>query len=152
MDNKFIGVPDELNNKHKHDRVCKNCGRKILYNPDPKADLCPMCKELQLFADVRDYIRANDVKDYEVAEHFGISLSKVNEWIKQGRIQYKDDPTIQKVIMGNYCQICGSPLNFGTVCPACMKMKKKSETLGVAINQNNASGDNKMQLIDKNKK
>lgn len=135
--------------KNKHDiKVCKNCGRKIFH--DPQADLCPMCKEQELFYEVKDYIRKNDVKDYDVAKKFGIPLSKVNEWIKQGRIQYKDDPTMKAVIMGNYCQVCGSPTNFGTICPKCMKMQKRESIHGVAINKINPE-DNKMRFLDNDK-
>ncbi len=151
MEQNSFNKSNELN-KYKRDKVCKNCGRRILYSANSDEDLCPMCKEQQLFADVRDYIRANDVRDYEVAEHFNIPLAQVKEWIRQGRIQYKDDPTIQKVLMGNYCEICGTPLKFGTICTACMKNKRRSEKLGVAINQNNASGSSKMQFMEQDEK
>ncbi|WP_408071976.1 hypothetical protein [Butyrivibrio sp. JL13D10] len=138
---------------HKDDtpktRVCINCGRRILH--DVKGNLCPKCAEQELFCEVRDYIRANDVKDYDVAEHFGIPLSKVKEWIKQGRIQYKDDPTMKEIIMGNYCQICGRPTSFGTICPQCMREKKRSEQHGVAIGQPKPEGSNKMRFMEEDK-
>lgn len=139
----------ELNNM----RVCKNCGRRILREGEGrKGGLCPMCAEQELFCDVRDYIRANDVKDYEVAEKFGLPLAKVKEWIKQGRIQYKNDPTMKNIIMGNYCQICGSPTNFGTICPKCMKEQKKANMHGVAIGQPNRDGNTKMRFMEDDKK
>ncbi|WP_051201120.1 hypothetical protein [Butyrivibrio sp. XPD2002] len=131
-------------------RVCLNCGRRLL--KDSKKNLCPKCAEQELFCDVRDYIRANDVKDYQVAEHFNLPLSKVKEWIKQGRIQYKDDPSMKQIIMGNYCQVCGTPTNFGTICPQCMRDKKRAEQIGVAIAQPKAAGDNKMQFMKDEKK
>ncbi len=114
-------------------RMCINCGRRLVRQA--KGDLCPMCAEQELFCKVRDYIRANDVKDYDVAQKFGIPIAKVKEWIRQGRIQYKDDPTMKNVIMGNYCQVCGSPISFGTICTRCMKEKKKKDLKGVAIGQ-----------------
>ena len=139
---------DKKTNKWEHEeRICRNCGRKILYTQDLKADLCPKCRDQELFYQVKDYIRANDVKDYDVAKHFGIPLSKVNEWIKQGRIQYKDDPSMKAVIMGNYCEVCGSPVAFGTVCPSCMKAQKKAAMKGVSISEKNI-GDNKMRFMD----
>ncbi|SEL37682.1 MULTISPECIES: hypothetical protein [unclassified Butyrivibrio] len=130
-------------------RVCKNCGRKLLHGVE--GDLCPLCAEQELFCDVRDYIRANDVRDYEVAQHFNIPLSKVKNWIKQGRIQYKDDPSMKQVLMGNYCQVCGSPTNFGTICPKCMKERKKSQQIGVAIGQPKPEGSNKMRFMEDDK-
>ena len=135
------------NEKKKADvKVCRNCGRRLIRSA--QNGLCPMCAEQELFNDVRDYIRANDVKDYDVAAKFGLPLSKVKEWIRQGRIQYKDDPTMKASIMGNFCEICGSPISFGTVCPKCMKAKKKENIKGVAITQPNSDGDKKMRFFD----
>ena len=135
--------------KKEKTRVCLNCGRRLLH--DIKGNLCPMCAEQELFCEVRDYIRANDVKDYEVAEHFNLPLSKVKEWIKQGRIQYKDDPTMKQILMGNYCQVCGRPTSFGTICPQCMKEKRKAEQIGVAIAQPKNQGSNKMRFMEDDK-
>ena len=70
-------------------RYCKNCGRVL--SPTYEAELCPTCEENQLFDKVRDYIRKNDVTEMQVAEHFGIPQKKVKAWIKEGRIEYKED-------------------------------------------------------------
>ncbi len=132
-------------------KICTNCGRRLIR--EAKDGLCPMCAEQVLFCEVRDYIRANDVKDYDVAEKFGIPLAKVKQWIKQGRIQYKNDPAIKNVIMGNYCQICGVPTSFGTICPKCMKEQKKKNIQGVAIGQTQTDVNTKMRFLeDKDKK
>ena len=56
---------------------------------------------MNLFAEVKDYIRENDVKEIDVAEHFGIPVSKVRRWIKEGRIQYKEGENITPI----HCQI-----------------------------------------------
>lgn len=130
-------------------KVCINCGRRLLH--DVKGNLCPKCAEQELFCEVRDYIRANDVKDYQVAEHFNLPLAKVKEWIKQGRIQYKDDPSMKQIIMGNYCQVCGKPTNFGTICPQCMRDKKRAEQIGVAIGLPKNEGSNKMRFMEEDK-
>ncbi len=130
-------------------KVCVNCGRRLVRSSEN--GLCPMCAEQELFNEVRDYIRANDVKDYDVAQKFGIPLNKVKEWIRQGRIQYKNDPTMKSVIMGNYCQVCGQPTNFGTICPKCMKEKKKENIQGVAIGKPQGDGNKKMRFMDGDK-
>ena len=70
-------------------KYCKNCGRVL--SPTSEAELCPTCEENQLFDKVRDYIRKNDVTEMQVAEHFGIPQKKVKAWIKEGRIEYKED-------------------------------------------------------------
>ena len=74
---------------------CAQCGR--ILNKVYKDDLCPECKDLNLFAEVKDYIRENDVKEIDVAEHFGIPVSKVRRWIKEGRIQYKEGEHITPI-------------------------------------------------------
>ena len=86
---------------------CAQCGR--ILNKVYKDDLCPECKDLNLFAEVKDYIRENDVKEIDVAEHFGIPVSKVRRWIKEGRIQYKEGENITPI----HCQICGKTIDFG---------------------------------------
>ena len=65
---------------------CKQCGR--ILNKMYRDEICPECKDLNLFAEVKDYIRENDVKEIDVADHFGIPVAKVRRWIREGRIQY----------------------------------------------------------------
>ena len=65
---------------------CKRCGKLL-----PKSwtdDFCEICQEANLFDEVRDYIRDNNVTEREVAEYFGISRAKVKEWIRDGRVEY----------------------------------------------------------------
>lgn len=99
----------------KREKSCKQCGR-TLQKIYPE-DLCPVCQEINLFADVKDYIRSNDVKESDVAEHFGIPISKVRAWIREGRIQYKNYNSSK--ISGVHCQICGKPIDFGNLCAEC---------------------------------
>lgn len=94
---------------------CKQCGR--ILNKVYKEDICPECKDMNLFAEVKDYIRENDVKEVDVAEHFQIPVTKVRRWIKEGRIQYKEGENITSL----HCQICGKSIDFGAVCPECRK-------------------------------
>ena len=59
-----------ISDKYKY---CEFCGRTLPKHYE--GTLCPTCQEAQLFRNVRDYIRANTVNEYEVAEHFGRSKS-----------------------------------------------------------------------------
>ena len=59
----------------------------------------------------------HEVKEIDVAEHFGIPVSKVRRWIKEGRIQYKEGENITPI----HCQICGKTIDFGSVCPECRR-------------------------------
>lgn len=105
--------------QYQEDFRCKRCGRLL---PDIYGDdLCPSCQEAELFSEVKDFIRENDVREMDVAEHFDIPISKVRRWIREGRIQYKGD--VGQSISGVYCQICGKPIDFGNVCSECHRMQ-----------------------------
>lgn len=82
-------------------------------------DLCSVCEAQLIFDDVRDYIRSEEVNEYDVAEHFQIPLEMVRQWIKEGRIEYKERG--EKTIMNAYCQRCGAKVTFGTLCQKCLK-------------------------------
>lgn len=64
-----------ISDKYKY---CEFCGRTLPKHYE--GTLCPTCQEAQLFRNVRDYIRANTVNEYEVAEHFHIPLRQIKEW------------------------------------------------------------------------
>ena len=53
---------------------------------DYEDELCPACKENQLFSQVKDYIRSKDVTEYQVADHFDIPRRLVKRCITEGRI------------------------------------------------------------------
>ncbi len=122
---------------------CKQCKRPLPV--DYKFDLCPACREENLFADVRDYIRANEVNEYMVAEHFDIPIRQVRKWIREGRIEYTELGT---QIVGAKCQRCGKPVTFGTLCTDCMRLmnyKDKQITLAAPRADSNAE---KMRFLD----
>ncbi len=108
--------------------TCRICGRRI--PADQESKYCLACQDQQLFTEVRDYIRENDVRDWQVAEHFGIPVARVKKWIKDGRIQYKDEQTARDVIMEQYCQVCGKLLDFGSVCTECAQEIRRNERHG----------------------
>lgn len=98
-------------------RYCKGCGAILL--DSYMKDLCSSCEAQRIFDDVRDYIRSQDVNEYDVAKHFDIPLGMVQQWIKEGRIQYKERG--EKTIMNAFCQRCGAKVTFGTLCQKCLK-------------------------------
>ncbi len=115
---------------HKNNIIptCRICGRRIA--EDQESEYCLACQDQMLFAEVRDYIRENDVRDWQVAQHFGIPIARVKKWIRDGRIQYKDEQTARDVIMERYCQVCGKLIDFGSVCTECMQKIKLNERHG----------------------
>ena len=68
--------------------VCRNCGKKILQKG--QKGFCANCYDELLYKEVKEYILQNDATSVEVSEVFGLPLSKVNSWIKDGRIEYKN--------------------------------------------------------------
>ncbi|MCH5267680.1 MAG: hypothetical protein J1E62_04975 [Lachnospiraceae bacterium] len=123
---------------------CIQCSRRL--HPQYEKDICPTCIELNLFSEVKEYIRNNDVNETQVAEHFNLPNSKVRSWIREGRIQYKD--TVGNKTMSQvFCQICGKPLDFGTVCAECRHLRG----LEVVAKQHQEEVG-QMRFIDRGKK
>ena len=67
--------------ENKQYKYCKKCGRVLA--PSYQEDLCPSCTESELFDKVRDFVRENDVNEYDVATHFSIPVRQVKGWIKE---------------------------------------------------------------------
>ena len=105
-----------METKHLYN-YCKGCGRGM--SPKYTGELCPLCIEAQLFDEVREFIRSNEVNEYDVAARFNIPVRQVKQWIKEGRIEYKEQSA--KRIESMHCSRCGIKLNFGTLCQKCLK-------------------------------
>lgn len=119
---------------------CTQCGRYLdIRYP---SDICPVCQEINLFAEVKDYIRNNDVRETDVADHFNISIHKVREWIREGRIQYKGID--EKNFVPLHCHVCGKPIEFGSICPKCLSNQK----LQVVLNQKQYEEAGRMRFLN----
>ncbi len=108
-------------------------------------DLCPMCKENQLFSRVKEYIRANDVTEYQVAEHFDIPRRLVKRWIVEGRIEYKEDEERLDTL---HCEKCGVAITFGHLCQKCYREMYNLERAGFGTFQEGSEKD-KMRFLEK---
>jgi len=124
-------------------RYCKNCG-KVLFETYTK-EYCTVCETQLLFDDVRDYIRGQDVNEYDVAKHFDIPVSLVQRWIKEGRIEYKEKE--QKTLAIVFCQRCGARVNFGTLCPKCLK-EMNEQRKGYMVAQPKTEEENRMHFLE----
>jgi len=106
-------------------KYCEFC-----MSPIPRAQeipYCPACQEKIIFHNVKEYIRANDVNEFQVADHFNIPLRMVKNWIKEGRIEYKELAPGQRTINSNMrCMKCGMPITFGTICTKCLRSLDKN--------------------------
>lgn len=98
-------------------KYCEICKRPL--PADFEEPICLNCREQALFQKVKEYIRSNDVTEYDVANHFEIPLSKVKHWIREGRIEYKDQQLNARITFN--CARCGAQISFGTLCTKCLK-------------------------------
>lgn len=98
-------------------KSCTMCGKAM--PREYEKDHCPACEDNVLFKEVREYIRTHKVTEFELAEVFHISQSKVRKWIRDGRIEYAAD---EKKMMNTKCQRCGAQITFGTLCSDCMRV------------------------------
>ena len=119
-----MAVEEGLFGKYKQ---CEFCGRPLPKNYE--GDLCPRCKDNQLFREVKHFIRSNNVNEYEVAAHFDIPLKQVKEWIRDGRIEYRTD-------------------NAATLCPKCLKLLNQHGSSVAFSKDKNNVGDSRMHYLD----
>ncbi|MCI7131807.1 MAG: FeoC-like transcriptional regulator [Lachnospiraceae bacterium] len=122
-------------------KSCSMCGR--LMPIDYEKDFCPACEDDVLFKEVREYIRSHDVTEFELAEIFNISQSKVRKWIKEGRIEYV---TAENKMVNTRCQRCGVPITFGTLCSDCMRVMNGSKEMSF-ISAGKKQDRNRMRFL-----
>jgi len=94
---------------------CKECGRLFM---KVSMDICPDCqREIEEdFEKVRNYLKEHpNAKIMEIIDATGIMESRVNRFIRAGRL------TIKPV-----CESCGKPIEMGRLCIEC-RMKLISE-------------------------
>lgn len=124
-------------------KYCEECRKPLPLTY--KAALCPSCIEQKLFREVKEYIRTNDVTEYDVAEHFNIPRQRVKQWIREGRIEYKDNH-LNTISM--HCVKCGAPITFGTLCTKCLRLQGST---GYSAGPGKAE-DSRMRYLDDSKK
>lgn len=103
-------------------KYCEYCGKPLPLSFE--GTVCAACQEQQLFRDVKEFIRSNDnVTEYDVAKQFDIPIQRVKHWIREGRIEYKDN-NLNTITM--HCMECGAPISFGRLCAKCLKKQSVS--------------------------
>ena len=124
-------------------KQCDYCGRPLPL--DYADDCCPSCVENKLFHKVKEFIRSYDVNEYQVAAHFEIPVRQVKHWIRDGRIEYKQNTIGQNTISSLRCERCGSPVSFGTLCPKCLKLMNNNIH---GYDTQKPSEDSRMRYLD----
>lgn len=124
-------------------KYCTYCGAPIPRSSEYAC--CAACQENLLFQAVREYIRANDVNEFQVADAFGIPLRMVKHWILEGRIEYKTSKDGKSMLASLRCSRCGAPASFGTLCSDCLKLLNNNvHGYGAQV----AHDDDKMRYLD----
>lgn len=125
-------------------KYCEFCGAPIPRGLE--SNCCDKCRERVLFQEVKEYIRANDVNEFQVAAHFNIPLRMVKAWIQEGRIEYKTVPEGKRTLNSNLrCEKCGAPVTFGTLCTKCLRSLTKNIH---GYDMQLANEDGKMHFLD----
>ncbi len=133
-------------NNYKDFTSYKQCS--VCQKPLPQTyqyNICPGCLENNLFNDVKEFIRSNDVNEHQVAEYFNIPLRRVKNWIKEGRIEYKENDDKSATFGRVQCQHCGAPVSFGTLCQKCLKLINKNVH---GYNTQKTDDSSKMRFFD----
>ncbi len=102
-------------------KYCQSCNKTL--PPNHTDSLCPSCAEIALFQVAKDFIRSGDYNEYDVSQFLNIPIQQIRRWIREGRIQYKED-SLNNITM--HCQVCGAQITFGTMCPKCLKAQNVS--------------------------
>lgn len=126
-------------------KYCSSCKR--ILPPEYDFEMCPTCIERELFREVKSYIRENNVTEYDVAAHFDLPLRRVKQWIREGRIEYKQDEP--KKVIGRHCARCGEVVAFGEFCPTCKHILLQQEKKIGFVNEDAAHEEGKMRFVDK---
>jgi hypothetical protein len=128
-------------------KFCTICGRALPL--DYELDYCKGCEDEVLFKQVREYIRAHDVTEYELADIFHIPQSKVRKWIREGRIEYVKNA---EKLVSTSCQRCGAPVTFGTYCKDCMRLMNGNKEIAYISVEPKAADKGRIRFLDEEKK
>ena len=110
-------------------KICDRCGRIFLYYGFGHY-YCPACKILdeEDFTKVKDYIYDHGVASaLEVSENTGISLDRINQYLREGRLEIPEEsPIFIK------CEMCSTDIRSGRLCQECAS--KLSHAMRIEMN------------------
>lgn len=106
---------------------CSNCGNIYIYDG---FNICLKCRkaEEEDFQRVKDYIYKNPRADIsKVSEETKVESKKIIEFLKQGRLEIKDE---DNVILA--CERCEKPIKTGRFCKKCTVEMQKAFKMSLA--------------------
>lgn len=95
-------------------RNCSRCGKIYIYDG---FNICLDCrrKDEEDFQKVKKYLEENPGANVmEVTEETGVDSRKVIEFLKEGRLEIKEDNNLLL-----QCERCGRPIRTGRFCEKC---------------------------------
>ncbi len=103
-------------------RLCSVCGR--ILPAKRKSDTCRACEDYDLFMQIRQYISDHQAMNYhEIAHDFHISEKRALHFVRR-KIEEQNETeegTLEELFSSDYCTICGEPVVYGNLCPACSR-------------------------------
>lgn len=125
-------------------RNCSNCGKIYAYDG---FNTCTQCRkdEEKAFKRVKDYLYKNPgAAISEVSEETDVESKKIIEFLRQGRLEIKDE---NNIILG--CERCEAPIRTGRFCERCMIEMQKEFKMSIGGGKEPkdiASGDFKERI------
>ncbi|NLG69715.1 MAG: hypothetical protein GX496_09190 [Firmicutes bacterium] len=95
---------------------CARCGR-LFTGVD---EICPSCagQEQAEFDQVRAYLgRHPGATVAEVSAQTGVAVAQIHRWVREGRLRLTAEQLGEEL----HCQRCGTPIDHGRFCPACLE-------------------------------
>ncbi|HHT96594.1 MAG TPA: flagellar protein [Clostridiales bacterium] len=131
-------------------RNCKSCGR--IFNYLSGAPLCPGCLKIleDKFDKVKEFVYKNpNVGISEVAEAGEVSVSQINQWIRDERLSFSENSDI-----GIDCESCGTTIRTGRFCKSCKNgltrdLQSAYPTRPAANTYQTTDEKSKMRFLDK---
>lgn len=123
MNNKVILAKFRDDGRVGETKVCVRCKRMFTYLGYGHF-YCPVCKKIDEadFAKVKEYIYENGTASaMMVSEYTGVSLERITQYLKEGRLEI---PELSPIFIK--CEMCGSDIRSGRLCPACAGKLTKS--------------------------
>ena len=104
-------------------RQCQECGGKYVFQGAGRY-VCENCghETYDDFGKIKAFIDEHGpTPGIVIAEATGVSIAKINRFLRQGRIEIPDGS-------GQYipCERCGEPIRYGRFCPACAAFLTKN--------------------------
>lgn len=103
--------------------ACEKCGGELKYISHGEYS-CYECGWITRddFGKIRHYIEENGPSTaVEIAENTDVPVYKINDYLRQGRIEIPEGSGIYIT-----CQKCGTDIRYGRYCPACAASLSKS--------------------------